>query len=271
MPYPGGKASIVSWIISYFPSNYTKLHYVEPFGGSLNVFLNKRPSVIESINDLDSKIYNLYKNIRDNYDNLIHKIDNTLYNENDFNEALEVYKNDKSTSLDKAWATYIIFNLSIGGSGKGFGYAVGLKKDNGVFTRQPNKFYRTKSFLSFIKERLSYAQIFNKKADWFIKKFKDIKEVFMYIDPPYPDTRQEYENKFTMKDFNKMLDNLYNSKFKWILSFYEKENMNLSKFKNNNFRFIYKDILNKQSTGKDKRTECLLLNYHPKTEQGSLL
>lgn len=61
--YPGSKWSMASWIISHMPEHKT---YLEPFFGSGAVFFNKVPSQIETINDLDSSVVNLFKVIRDN-------------------------------------------------------------------------------------------------------------------------------------------------------------------------------------------------------------
>ena len=88
-----------------------------------------------------------------------------------------------------------------------------------------------KNNLRFVNNRLKNAQIFNRDIFWFIDKFKDIPEVLMYLDPPYPDAEQSYKHKFSLDDFSNLLDKLYSVKFKWVLSFYEKDNINLSKFK----------------------------------------
>jgi len=51
--YPGSKKSIANWIISHFPAGYEDMTYLEPFFGSGCVFFSKKPSQIETINDID--------------------------------------------------------------------------------------------------------------------------------------------------------------------------------------------------------------------------
>ena len=97
--YYGGKYVIGDWIISKFPHNYTKLHYVEPFGGGLSIFFLKRPSLLETINDIDKRLFNLYLNLRDNYDDLMHKIQYTLYSQNEFNYAKDILKDDNASEF----------------------------------------------------------------------------------------------------------------------------------------------------------------------------
>ena len=50
VPYFGGKQRIAPWIVSLLPQHD---HYVEPFAGGLSVLLSKRPSRMETVNDLD--------------------------------------------------------------------------------------------------------------------------------------------------------------------------------------------------------------------------
>jgi DNA adenine methylase len=60
IPYPGKKNSITDWIISHFPQGYQKMTYLEPFLGSGSIFFVKERSAIETINDIDHDIFNLF-------------------------------------------------------------------------------------------------------------------------------------------------------------------------------------------------------------------
>ena len=57
LKYPGSKWNLASWIINYFPEHHS---YLEPFFGSGAVLFNKRRSDIETINDLDGDVVNLF-------------------------------------------------------------------------------------------------------------------------------------------------------------------------------------------------------------------
>lgn len=63
--YPGSKWGIANWIISHFPDGYEKMVYLEPFCGSGAVFFNKNPGAVETINDLDSDVVNLFQMLRE--------------------------------------------------------------------------------------------------------------------------------------------------------------------------------------------------------------
>ena len=62
LKYPGAKWRIADWIISQFPKHKV---YCEPFFGSGGVFFNKTPSAIETINDIDGNVVNLFKVCRE--------------------------------------------------------------------------------------------------------------------------------------------------------------------------------------------------------------
>lgn len=66
-PYYGGKQTLADRIVSLFPDH---AHYVEPYAGSLAVLLAKRPSLIETVNDLDGELVTFWRVLRDRPDDL---------------------------------------------------------------------------------------------------------------------------------------------------------------------------------------------------------
>ena len=77
LKYPGSKWSTAQWIISNFPPRYEKMTYLEPFFGSGAIFFNKNRSSVETINDLDSGVVNLFKVIREHPEELARLVDFT--------------------------------------------------------------------------------------------------------------------------------------------------------------------------------------------------
>ena len=59
--YPGSKWGLAKEIIPYIPDHHS---YLEPYFGSGAVFFKKEPSRIETINDLDGNVTNLFDCIR---------------------------------------------------------------------------------------------------------------------------------------------------------------------------------------------------------------
>ena len=68
VPYFGGKQRIAPRIADLLPKHE---HYVEPYCGGLSVLLAKRPSKIETINDLDGDVIAFWRVLRDQPEDLI--------------------------------------------------------------------------------------------------------------------------------------------------------------------------------------------------------
>ena len=66
-PYIGGKNRLADWIQSHLPAHTT---YVEPFGGSAAVLLNKPRSKVEVFNDKDGDVVNFFEVAREHPDKL---------------------------------------------------------------------------------------------------------------------------------------------------------------------------------------------------------
>ena len=88
--YPGSKWGIAKWIIDHFPENYEKMVYLEPFAGSGAVFFNKHPSAVETINDLDSDIVNLFYVLRNHPAELKEALSLTPYSREEYDRSFEL-------------------------------------------------------------------------------------------------------------------------------------------------------------------------------------
>ena len=62
LKYPGAKWRIADWVISHFPPHKV---YLEPFFGSGAVFFKKDPVYIETVNDINGEIVNLFRVCRE--------------------------------------------------------------------------------------------------------------------------------------------------------------------------------------------------------------
>ena len=61
LKYPGSKWNIAGQLVELMPSHHS---YVEPYFGSGAVLFTKEPSAIETVNDLDGEVVNLFRCIQ---------------------------------------------------------------------------------------------------------------------------------------------------------------------------------------------------------------
>lgn len=60
--YPGAKWRLAPWIVSFFPPHEI---YIEPFCGSCAVLLEKSPARSETVSDLNGRLVNFFRVLRD--------------------------------------------------------------------------------------------------------------------------------------------------------------------------------------------------------------
>lgn len=220
LKYPGSKWRIADWVISHFPKHHT---YIEPFFGSGAVLFNKVPSPIETVNDLDNNITNLFKIIRDYPDELARLIATTPFSRFEYDLTFEnqVPKDDFEKArifLIQCW------------QGHGFrtnGYKVGWKND--VQGRERayalSNWYRLPKWILQVTDRLKKVQIECRPAEEFISRHR-YPNVLIYADPPYVlNTRagKQYKNEMTDADHIKLLDILDEHPGPVILSGYKSD------------------------------------------------
>ena len=216
LKYPGSKWNIASKLVELIPEHHS---YVEPFFGSGAVLFNKPVSDIETINDLDHDVVNLFRCIQEDAEHLSRMVMVTPFSREKYEDT---YKKDMSenTLPDEPYYKALRFLIQCW-QGHGFrtnGYKVGWKNDvqgRGKAYALWN-WYRLPEWIIDIAERLRMVQIENRPAVEVIERF-NYSNVFMYIDPPYVlSTRagKQYKHEMTDADHDELLKALLQSKEK---------------------------------------------------------
>lgn len=260
MKYPGSKWFIAKWIISFFPEHHS---YLEPFFGSGAVLFNKTRSNIETVNDLDGNVINLFEWIKKDPERLAKEIYYTPYARQVYEEAFgRIEKN----SLYKAVNFYIRLNM-----GHGFrtnGEKVGWKNDiqgrERAYAAQDWKNLPVKIIQAA--ERLRGVQIENKPAIEVIKRF-NYSNVLIYADPPYVlSTRhgKQYEYEMDNKAQEELLDVLLAHKGPVLLSGYDND------LYNDRLYNWHKEETTCYTQTCSRKTEILWMNFIPEGQQMKL-
>ena len=250
--YPGSKWNLADRIIELLPEHKT---YLEPYFGSGAVLFTKQPSAIETINDLNDDVVNLFQVIQQEPEALAEKIFLTPYSRKVFDKAWEIRPENE---IDKALHFIIRSVMS-----HGFRPTIKTGWKNDVNGRE--KAYAVKHWNDLpevIQEmtlRLKQVQIECQPAIKLIERYSR-EDVSMYIDPPYvlsTRTRKQYSVEMDDRDHEELLEMLNQSKANILLSGYGS------------------DLYNKRLTNWEKvefsataekglpRTEVLWMNYRP--------
>ena len=81
----GGKFNHLDWLLPLLPDCLPDCHhYCEPFAGSAAVLLNRKPSAVETYNDLDGDVVNFFRVLRDQNEHLVKAIGLTPFSREEF-------------------------------------------------------------------------------------------------------------------------------------------------------------------------------------------
>lgn len=254
MKYPGSKWSIADWIISFFPEHHS---YLEAFFGSGAVLFNKPRSNIETVNDLDGNVINLFEWIKKDPEQLVHEIYYTPYARQIYEDAFAAVPED---SLGKAVNFYIRLNM-----GHGFrttGEKVGWKND----VQGRERAYAATDWCNLPEkilqaaERFRGVQIENRPAVEVMEWFNN-KKVLIYLDPPYmPEVRHGKQYKyemFTEESHKQLLETAKAHKGPVLISGYE------SNLYNDMLQGWYREETICYSQTCSKKREVLWMNFEP--------
>ena len=216
LKYPGAKNRIARQICSYIPGHRV---YLEPFFGSGAVFFNKKPSYIETINDLDDSVTNYFKVLRDKTDELVRKLALTPWGRDEYNSSY--IDNDDDSDVEKARKFAVRCWQGFGAANR---YRNGFRSSQVGTSPQTAKIWgELPEILSRAALRLKNAQIENLPALELIRRY-DTPDVFMYIDPPYLKELRKgylYKHEMTEQEHVELLSVLRVHRAKIMISGYD--------------------------------------------------
>lgn len=256
MKYPGSKWSLAKWILDFFPEHHS---YLEPFFGSGAVLFQKPRSNIETVNDLDDNVVNLFDWIRRDPEKLAYEIYWTPYARQVYEQAFSSMPED---SLGKAVNFYIRLNM-----GHGFrtnGEKVGWKND----VQGRERAYASQDWCHLpdkimqAAERLRGVQIEHRPAVEVIRRF-NFPNVLIYADPPYVlGTRHGKQYRCEMDDaaHAELLDVLQVHKGPVLLSGYDND-LYASRLDG-----WYKESVLCYTQSRTRKEEVLWMNFEPKRQ-----
>lgn len=186
------------------------------------MFFNKAPSSLETINDLDGEVVNLFKIIRDNPDELAHAVQWTPYSRQEYYSSYE--SSEELDEMERARLFLVRCWMARGGkTSDRTGWKHNIDVSKAPNNRMPDQWAKVPDRIKAVTDRLKGVQIEQQPALKLIERYK-VSSVLIYADPPYllsTRSKRLYRNEMKDDDHIEMLNALDNHPGPVILSGYD--------------------------------------------------
>ena len=258
--YLGGKYKHLNWLLPLLPHNKS---YVEPYGGSGVVLLNREQSDVETFNDKYSEITNFFRVLREKPTELMQKISLTPYSEEEFELAQK--RADDISNVEQARRFFVLVNMSYDKNINTPNWSYSVNYSSRGVSKKISSYQAKLKRIKPMAERLSEVQICNKDALDVIDRF-DSDTATMYCDPPYPSSERVFDDVYGVEmdndDQKEMLQKLQKCDADIAVSSYENmlyDNVLLEDGWEKVFAEEKK--LSASAVNSTSRTEVLYVNY----------
>lgn len=267
VPYLGSKFSILPWLLPLLPRTKS---FVELFGGSMVVTINREPSQIETYNDINGNLVNFFRVLRDNTEELITKLYLTPHSRQEYEES---WFEATDTPIEQARKFFVRMRQSVlatGSQNQKKGWLTATRETRCKISEATNKYLKSVDGLHRIVERLKMIQIENRSWNFVVDAY-DNEFSLLYADPPYDVEKRsggsDYQFDFTEADHVALHDRLLQVKAKAAVSGYDSDFM---KELYKDFYFIPGPIRKNNKSVRFVR-ECLWTNYDPEKINSHIL
>jgi len=240
----GSKKMIAEKIIPYFPEHNI---YIEPFFGVGGLFFNKPKAKNNLLNDLDSDVFNFFIVIQNRKDEFL----KAYYQMPVHSDLLNYWKlNLEIEPIKKALRFVFLSNFTYLGHGDTIRMGVTDNSKKQLYLNIDKTF---ELINNCIFSNFDFRKFFNS----LIFKESEKNRTFIYCDPPYLLTGNNYSNSFTENDSIDLFNCLEKIQCKWAMSEFDNEFI-LNQAKERNLNIT---IIGDRSNLKNRRKEILITNY----------
>ena len=252
LPYYGGKRGYGKgqWIAGLLPWEKNSC-YIEPFAGMAGVLLARPPVKLEMLNDLNGRVVNWWRVVRDFPGEFGRLVEHTPFSRDEYRWACAVVDDQALPDIQRALAFHIVISQCItagdnrlnGGSwNRRFNPAVGS-----ISRRSAGDIVR-------LAKRMRDVQLENSDALGLLERTADGDYAVIYCDPPYP-TSDTTPYSFGKVDYPALVDLLQAQQGAVAVSGYQGEWDNLG------WAAEYHPALRRKiGSGVEPRTEVLWRN-----------
>jgi DNA adenine methylase len=234
--------------------------YVEPFGGSAAVLINKEPSPIETYNDIDSEVFNFFEVLQTEKDELLQRLHNTPHSREFFQKACTEGPED---NVERA-LFFLIRTAQAFDGVSGSSWASSKTVERRGMPQRTAAWDSRREQIEKTAERLMGVQIENRPAQDVINRHDDEQTLF-YCDPPYPPEAREstgqYNHEMDATEHEELADTLRDCVGHVALSGYQCE---LLDELYDGWFVIDGETKTLAGEGTGERTEVLYTNYDTK-------
>ncbi|WP_055477653.1 DNA adenine methylase [Sphaerimonospora mesophila] len=180
IPYYGSKQTLGPDIARLLPAHE---HYVEPYAGSLAVLLAKRPSRMETVNDIDQDLMVFWRVLRENPLELERLCALTPHSRAEF-EAVKDVDLEALPDLERARLVWVRLTQGRAGTLRQTGWRH-FQDPAGSSSGMPRYLAGYVSRLAPVAERLSCVSLECRPALEVLDAYGRHPGVLLYVDPPY--------------------------------------------------------------------------------------
>lgn len=213
-PYPGGKTVYYAEILRFFPEHR---RYVEPFGGSAAVLLNKPPSYIEIYNDLDDDVVQFFRVLRERREGLEEWLRHVPYSRSLYEDWVSAFydgfRPDDEIERAGRWF-YLRYSQFNGALDRRNGFKTGGKRN------EARSFRGSIDSLEAIANRFREVTIECQPYQDVLDRY-DHPDTLAYLDPPYYGTDRTHYRIGDDFDHETFVDELRDRDGYWIVSYDE--------------------------------------------------
>jgi DNA adenine methylase len=246
----GNKQKIAKDIQKHFP-----LHriYIEPFFGAGGMFFNKPKAKYNIVNDLDSDVFNLFNVVLNQKEDL----KKAFYMMPIHSDLLNHWKeNEETEPIKKALRFLFISNLTFMGAGSSLVYSA-TGKAKAIKDKFNERLNITFNMLYDCSFNSTDFREFIKNIEFQKDGRNDEEKTFIYCDPPYLGTMDNYSNSFKENDSIDLFNVLELRKCKFAMSEFNHPFI-LEQAKQRNLNVI---VIGERKNLKNRKTEILITNY----------